>query len=212
MGVPSRMENILKLKSILDLSDDDIFLDIEYRKNPMWSWKQTIKDLDPNISHIVIVQDDAILPNHFKKFCEYLVNRFPNAIWALYNHKDLTKILRKYVIFRPGCCMGGVVNIIPTKYINDIIESHEKDHPMFIHDDKYIHYYASHHNIDVLSTFPSAIGTKDYQSSLDHAYDIEYPRCYDPMNHKWANSTTFKYSNHDWSKLDTIWNIPSAQQ
>ena len=124
MGIPQRKENIDILKKQLDLTSDDVFLDTECRKNPMWTWKQTARlKVDDDITHRVIIQDDTILCDDFKQFCEYLVKRFPDAIWMLYNHKDLTNRIPKYVVFRPGCCMGGVASIIPIKYINDIIRN-----------------------------------------------------------------------------------------
>lgn len=207
MGIPQRMDNIEILKKQLDLTSDDIFLDIEGKKNPMWTWKQTARvKADDDITHRVIIQDDAILCDDFKQFCEYLVNRFPDAIWMLYNHKDLTNGIPKYVVFRPGCCMGGVVSIIPIKYINDIIKLHEDKHSDFTNDDKFIHYWANNNNVDVFSTFPSVIGTIPGESSLGHNYDYEYPRCKGPLKHKWANATLFRYSNYKWEKLESMWN------
>lgn len=193
MGIEARRGNIESLKRSLELTENDVFIDRELRRNPMWSWKQTV-NLRGECSHLAVVQDDAALCDGFKSFCEYLVRRLPDAIWMLYNHKRLN--LPKYVIFRPGCCMGGVVGIIPTKYINSIIELH-KEYPDYIHDDYFIHYWAHRNGVDVFSTFPSTVGTIDCESAMGHSY-TEYERCNDPLNHKWANATKERYSNHKW--------------
>ena len=118
MGVPSRMDNIRLLQQQLGITDASVFLDTEYRKNPMWTWKQTARlndqttkqpnDQTTNLlnDHLCIVQDDAVLPERFTEFCEYLVRRFPDAIFTLYNRNDFRPRLPLGCIFTPNYCTG----------------------------------------------------------------------------------------------------------
>lgn len=190
MGVPSRMENIKILQEQLGIGDAETFLDTEYRKNPMWAWKQTAKLVDSDATHLCIVQDDAILCNNFTEFCEYLVRRFPEEIFLLSNRNKFENTRKNGIIFQPGYCPGGICSIVPLKYIKDIIQLQEKKFPNHKDDDNFICYWAYHNNVKVLSTHPCVVTTFPNNSTLGHSGKKPTHFCKNPIEKKWANATT----------------------
>lgn len=205
MGVPSRLENIKLLQSQIGLSNSDVFLDTEYRRNPMWTWKQTARLASADATHLVIVQDDAILCERFTDFCEYLVKRFPNAIFTLSNTHDVSSLIPKFVVFQSGYCTGGVAIITPTEYIESIITEQEEKFPMHTDDDNWICYWAHHHGIKVLCTHPCVVSTFGNDSKLGHSGKTSSSFYNTPLEKKWANAT----SKQLFTKR--LWESPSSQ-
>lgn len=210
MGIPERGENIEVLKQQLGITDDDVFLDTEHRKNPMWTWKQTATlPMESDVTHRVIVQDDSILCEDFKEFCKYLIKRFPEDIIIPCNKYDTH--LPSGVVFQPGYCPSGKAYIIPVEYIKPIIECQEKEFPDHRDDDNMICYWAHHNNVRVLSLNPSVVDVLG-ESTIGHNGKKAVSFCKHPLGKKWANATSkMLYSNRDWSEPNNIVTIKPVQ-
>ena len=193
MGVPSRIGNIRLLQSQLGISDKETFIDTEYRRNPMWTWKQTVGlSMNGKTTHLCVIQDDAVLCDGFMEFCNYMVNRFPCEIIFLSNWLNLDGKLPDYCISYPGCCCGGVVTVVPVQYIDSMIDYQEKEYPEYIHDDNFICYWGYLNGIKTIAPYPSVIDTLE-DSTLGHNYNHPHKVCLEPMKYKWINATKIKY-------------------
>lgn len=199
MGIPSRKDNIEALKRAIGITDTDVFIDTECRKSPMWTWKKTAQLVSKNATHLVIVQDDAILCDRFTEFCEYLVRRFPNDILMLCNKYDVSHVLPKGVVFQPGYCVGGQATILPTSYIGRIVECQERNFPEHTEDDNMICYWAHHNNVRVLATHPSVVTTFEGGSEISHKGNTAALFEPNPIGKKWANATSKPlFNNRSW--------------
>lgn len=199
MGIEERRENIELLKIQLGIKEEDVFIDVEHRKNPMWTWKQTARLVSKDATHLIIVQDDAVLCDRFAEFCEYLVRRFPNAIFTLSNTYDVSNSLPKFVVFQSGYCTGGVATITPTEYIESIITEQEEKFPHHTADDNWLCYWAYHHGIKVLCTHPCVVSTFANGSKLGHSGKTSSSFYNTPLEKKWANATSKPlFKNRSW--------------
>ena len=200
-GVPSRMDNIKLLWEQLGIGEKDTFLDTEYRQNPVWTWKQTVQlPMDGDTTHICIVQDDAILPLHFKEFVEKIAKKYPNNIIKLYNNKDLDSLLPKGCIFTPNRNLGGVSTLIPSKYIDSMVKQHEEICSDYIHDDAYISFWAFHNNVEVYNTYPSIVDTLE-GSELGHPTCKVHFFCEDTQKYHWCDARKVElYPKYDKSQ------------
>ena len=203
MGVPSRIGNIKLLQSQLGISDKETFIDTEYRRNPMWTWKQTVRlPMDKETTHLCVIQDDAVLPLHFKEFCNKIINKYPDAILNLYNYKNLDKKLPMGCIFTPNSNPGGVTMIIPVKYLDSIIEQQNKYYPNYIHDDNWISYWAYHNDVKLYCTYPSVVDTFK-ETEMNHKWKGMYKFCGDTLKYHWINATKFVlWKSNKWEELE----------
>lgn len=199
MGVPSRMDNIKLLWEQLGIGEKETFLDTQYRHNPMWTWKQTVQlPKDEDTSHLCIVQDDTILPLHFKEFVERIAKKYPNSILNLYNHANMDALLIRGSIFSNNTNVGGVCTLIPCEFISPIIEEQEKEYPDFVNDDYWIGHWCYYHKVPLLNTYPSIVDTFE-SSCLDHGYKPMHLFCEDTQKYHWCNATSFTlWKEHTW--------------
>lgn len=201
MGIEERRENIELLKCQLGIKEEDVFIDVEHRKNPMWTWKQTARLASNDATNLVIVQDDAILCDKFTEFCEYLVRRFPNDILMLCNKYDVSHALPRGVVFQAGYCVGGQATILPTSYIEQILSCQENEYPNHKDDDNMICYWAYHNNVRVLATHPSVVTTFEGGSEINHKGNTAAHFEPNPIGKKWANATTKPlFTNRSWER------------
>lgn len=192
MGVPQRLENTHFLQDTLSIPDSQVFIDTELRHNPMWTWKQTMNlPVPEGTTHICLLQDDAVIPKHFKEWCEKMTDKYPEEIFALYNHK--AKLPVPYgCVFTLKCNIGGVAMIIPVEYIPKIIETQERDYPDAIDDDLMVCTWAFDNGVRMLCPWPSIVdtGTDTY---MEHVAKGKIHFCDDTEKYHWANATNFRF-------------------
>lgn len=139
-------------------------------KNILECFNRALRSFEgTEVTHILVLQDDADLCNDFLPILEKCCENFPDAVWSLFNSRikfEDKKSASPYIKIK-GYGMYGVGIVFPKKYVNDFFDFQTECVPEgFIHDDTVIGEYCKQNKIDVMSTVPSLLQHLGGKSSL----------------------------------------------
>lgn len=151
--------NMAKLLSDkLNISDENIFVDYD-RKGPLFNaiqcWQAPIPD---NITHRILLQDDAITCNDFKNICQMIISAHPECIFNLFPFDLSSSFLGKDVKdgYYTVLMFFGVGIIMPVQYIDSFVE-YATLYPQGTADDLTLQYFVYKNNIPSLQFKPAII-------------------------------------------------------
>ncbi len=179
MGCRDRLPMIAHLCSVLGISSEKCYVDMEMNGNPLKTQLSTLSiPFDKDTSHIVLIQDDCLVGSGFKENVETLIGLNPDCIYSLYipDTKGYGKTQR--MIVRTGGAVCGLANIIPIKYIEPYIRwwNGLKTYINYRVDDATLAVFAKMNNIEVYTTVPSIVEHRcndgEHSSALNHAHGM----------------------------------------
>lgn len=149
-----------------------------------------------DVTHVLVLQDDAELCDDFLQIVQKCCEQFENAVWSLFNSRikpDDRKTDSPYIKIR-GYGMYGVGVIFPMKYYQDFMNWQAECVPEgFEHDDVVIGEYCKQSGIDVMSTIPSLLQHLGGKSSMmGHNCGV--------VSKVWSGAKT--PAEQDWNNLD----------
>lgn len=177
MAHPSRIENVNKTCSILNLTQNKVVFDDRtdggdamYTALKTWSLP-----LEKQYTHRLVLQDDIELCNNFRLIVEKIAASNPDNIISLFHELNYFR-KEKYIPLRRlyGC---GI--LMPVKYIENFInyvnENRYKDDKSienFKHDTFAIYSFALINKIKMLDTNPSLLQHIGDNSLIDPTWEI----------------------------------------
>ena len=155
-GVPERMGWIEEKKSILNLPDENIFIDYNHVGCAPMARLAWLKETDKPFT--MVLSDDAELCNNFMSYCERVARAHPRAIISLFPFQFVkpvpgSKLPTKspYVLTKT---LSGCGIMMRTEYVKPCIYSW---HPDAKGDDTSIQAWAEKQRIKILTTLPALI-------------------------------------------------------
>lgn len=155
-GVQSRMPCIKKNKQILNVPDENIFIDEQHLGCVHTAKRAWMKTSDK--PYIMVLQDDVELCEDFIAFCTKILRAHPDKIISLFplqfvNPVAGSKLPTKspYVLTNT---LSGCGIIMKTEYVLPCVKSWPVD---AVGDDTSIQSWAIKNNIPIITTLPSLI-------------------------------------------------------
>lgn len=162
IGVHARDEMISHTLGRLGLSEDIVSYDDRpnggaclYTARKAW-----LSPVEDEITHRIVLADDAYVCNGFEGICDQIINTHPDKVISCfpfdYLHKSdyIDGLKTPYVRTHLAAGMGI---IMPVKYIDDCFRWIEKNLPSDYPDDSAISLYCENHGIDIITTIPPTI-------------------------------------------------------
>lgn len=167
MGVPSRIDNIRKTQSILEIPDDHIFID-EKRMGCVANAKRAWA-LPTNKDFVLLLQDDIELCTDFLSYCNKIVNAHPEAVISLFclnltSRRSVTGELPTKSPYVSIPWVSGQGIILNAKDVKPCLESWD---PNGKNDDMQVEKWAKANGKTILTTIPCIIQHIGYQSVYD---------------------------------------------
>lgn len=195
IAVPERMENVEKMQETLKLPEENIFIDkahkgVKYNAKRAWLKKT-------EASHVMVLADDAELCKDFLKYCNIIVDNFPEAIVSLFpfQFRKSTELSRyPWTPYVSTNMVSGLGIIMPTEYIKPCIKSWKEE---ILGDDTNIRDWALANGKLILTTIPAIIQHLDYTSIWNPSRDLGGTAFYDPdpSSAKWDLTYVNNYTN-----------------
>jgi hypothetical protein len=162
-GVAARLPHIQKTMQVLNLSEEDVFLDD--RPNGGSAFYVTRKALlaprNENITHRVLLQDDVELCNNFTDIVRQIIETHPDKIVALFTTdsyvKPLIHKLQGTPYIQNNSAVSGAGFIFPVKYTESYLFWCQGYNNENIAEDVAMFSWAGVKKIPILNTVPSLI-------------------------------------------------------
>ena len=196
IGVPERMDNIMQTKELLNVKDENIFID-EYHLGLLQNaGKAWLKPTDA--THVMVLQDDIILCNSFLYYCEKIVSMFGELIISLFPIQFINrKVVGRLPIQSPYILtneLSGCGIIMKREYIYPCVLSWSDE---LYGDDVNIQAWAKRNLIGIITTIPSLIQHIGIQSVFDNSRSIGsfWDFREDPSEVDWDNKYVTNWAN-----------------
>lgn len=170
-GVPERIDNITKNKSILGVPDNRVVIDSRHdgcSKTAKKAW-----GILPSDDHVLVLQDDIELCDSFLYYCGIMIDTHPNAIISLYPgafpRMEYIKSLPRRTPYISTKEVSGQAIIMPSKYIDQCLASWSDD---IAGDDIQIRNWSRTTDILRLTTIPCIVQHIGHSSVFDHTRDL----------------------------------------
>ena len=169
MAVPTRMENVRVLCDKLSLSiQDDVYVDYKMEGKPLKTSRGAYcLPHESDTTHRLVLQDDIEVCNGLTGFCDELVNKYPNAIIALFNSGYGATNAPDNAIFKSNFLYGPAI-IIPLHYLEIMYSFLDRTNPEFSHSDWFYSLFASMYQIPMITLNPVCIRHLKLNSEMGH--------------------------------------------
>jgi hypothetical protein len=137
---------------------------------------------EPDATHHLVIQDDAIVGRGFKELVDYYVQKYPKYVISLYlglrdkpnfRTNALPLIEQAVKREREGVVLNGISwgvgLIIPTGLIPEIIKDWENSDKLIRHDDTRIGRSMQRRKIPIFCTLPSLLDHRDEESFMNNS-------------------------------------------
>ena len=155
-GVPERQDWIDKNREILELPDENIFMDFEHLGCAPTAKRAWLKKTDKPF--VMVLSDDAELCKDFLSYCEKVVKAHPKKIISLFPFQFIRPVpgsrLPKESPYVLTNKLSGCGIIMKTEYVRPCIDSWPPDAKG---DDTNIQAWAERHRIKIITTLPALI-------------------------------------------------------
>ena len=195
-GVPERMDWIEKNKAILNLPDENIFIDYDHIGCAPTAKRTWLKKTDK--PYTMVLADDAELCDGFMSYCERAVKAHPRSIISLFPFQFTkpvpgSKLPTKspYVLTKT---LSGCGIIMRTEWVEPCIDSW---HPDAKGDDTSIQAWATKQRIKILTTLPALIQHIGDVSVCDPTRVLGRTPYFDknPVNVDWDSKYVTSWTN-----------------
>ncbi len=155
-GVPERQNWIDKNKSILNLPDENIFMDYEHIGCAPTAKRAWLKKTDKPF--VMVLSDDVELCDNFLSYCERIVKSHPHSIISLFPYQFIRPVPESrlptqspYVL---TTTLSGCGIIMRNEWVEPCIDSWPSGAKG---DDTNIQMWAKKNRIHILTTLPATI-------------------------------------------------------
>ena len=178
MGVTARLQYIKALKTRLGLTWEDCVFDDRGYTGGGDAWYNAKRawtaPLAADVTHRLVLQDDAIVCDGFLEAVHKAVGKHPEAAWSFYN-KHTIRIKRTHdtPYFRQnGGQTGGVALLLPVAHIRRMIDwSDGIFGAKYKHDDSRFGWYCQANEVPFYGLEPSLVGHRSIDSTIPHHND-----------------------------------------
>ena len=194
MGVPERMECIRKNQSILNIPDEMIIIDENYSgciPTAKRAW-----GIPTEASHVLVLQDDVLLCDHFTEYCMRMIAAHPNVILSLHppNQVCYKKNVKRMPVGTPyiqtkELTAQGI--IMPAKYVAPCLLSWEDARRG---DDTNILFWANQKKIPIITTLPTTIQHIGHKSVFNPNHRVVESDFYE-QDPSWVDWDTQYYTS-----------------
>ena len=185
MGVPERIENIRKNQAILEIPDEQIFIDEDHAGVMFNARRAWLFPTDAPFT--MVLQDDVELCDNFMSYCERIVNVHPHEVIGFVSSRFFKPVAGSrlptkspYVMVRD---ISGQGIMMPTEYVRPCIDTWMDERNG---DDINIIRWAERNGVTMLTTIPSLIRHIGRESVFDPSRDVGDTKYFD-MNPEHAN-------------------------
>lgn len=199
-AVRSREEHALDLARMMGEPESSIMWDEERRGCP-WNNNRTCREfLDTDCTHLLLIDDDAVVVNNFKTIVEMAVSRFPDAIWTFFDNthefKDRPKNTPYLELFNKN--MRGICKVLPREVIAPFLSFWDEEiaprYPKWNHEDTAKKMFALLNDIRVMGTIPSLVYARQIKSAIPTHHNItENTSCWRGRDIDVAQFNTYDY-------------------
>jgi hypothetical protein len=155
MAVPERKQQVSKLTERLGIADSQIAWDHNHLGH-LYNWWQAIDIASKNNpSHVLILEDDAIIPNNLLKASEKLIGKYPSFIINLFSFRPISDGVKPgSLVMLPKALNGDVAAIYPVAWLDELRKDYLK-------------------NPDILKNIKSSFGggAEELRAALRPGYD-----------------------------------------
>ena len=179
LAVRSRERYALELADSIGESQDSIMWDEEMRGCP-WNNNRTCRDFlkTNDYTHLLLIDDDAVVVNNFKQIVETAVTLFPDCIWTFFDNthkfKDRPKHTPYIELFNKN--MRGICKVLPREVIAPFLEFWDKEiaplYPKWNHEDTAKKMFALLNDIRVMGTIPCLVNARQIKSAIPTHHNI----------------------------------------
>lgn len=180
MTVPNitRQENVRRLQQQLQVPDEKIFCDTDYR-GCAWNSKRAFT-YPSDKSHILVLQDDVQVCDNFIDIVNKIINQHPHSIITLFDYYGIHAGSTPYKTVRNKSLTGHAI-IIPQEFISPVFNFTYSPFYATNADDTHIIYAARHFGYEVLLIVPNLVnalpmtsicGTGDKLTSCSFQQDV----------------------------------------
>lgn len=179
MGCHERDVNIDILLNKLELSKNNVVYDNNHDGPLSTALKAWTYQYNSEITHRILLQDDAAVCDNFKQICERIVVAHPNEVIALFPF-DTIKIEFEHsdTPYYDLKIFSGVGIIMPVKYIDGFC-IYAKEHPFKDKDNWTLYNYCKEQNIRMIQTVPALVQHLGDYSLYDTNADVRRVKCFD---------------------------------
>ena len=177
MSVPERINMSQELCKMLNLSIDNICVDV-FHNGPLFNQIQCLQNMvQSNVSHVIILQDDALPCDNFQEICDNIIQSHPNDVIGLFPYDflddevqiDKNSVSPYYDVGK----LSGVGVIIPTIYVEHYLKYLKQNGDKFNRqDDLALYSFCKENNIQMLQTVPAVVQHIGDQSIFDKKNSI----------------------------------------
>ena len=187
MGVSERIGCIQKNQKLLNVPDENVFIDTDFEGCQAVSRKAWLKPTKK--SHIMVLQDDVELCKDFLKYCNVMIKKFPKDIISLFpfqfrTYKDLAKYPPSPYV--ETMIVSGAALIMDAKMAKKCVSKWDLD---LKSDDANIQFWARDNKVRIITTIPSIVqhleGESFFNANRNHGGTVFYDP--DPCKSKWGS-------------------------
>lgn len=210
LAVRSREKYAKELIRSIGEPESSIMWDEDLRGCP-WNNNRTCRQFlesDGSFTHLLLIDDDAVVVNGFKEIVETSVSRFPDAIWTFFDNthsfKDRPKHTPYIELFNKN--MRGICKVMPRQYIAPFLDFWDTRiapfYPKWNHEDTAKKMFALLNNIRVMATIPCLVNARQIKSAIPTHHNIT--RNTDCWQGKDISKEQFLTSDYEVDRIRTL--------
>lgn len=179
LAVRSRERYAIELAKRIGEPITSIMWDEELRGCP-WNNNRTCIDFlrADGYTHLLMIDDDAIVVDDFKSIVEMAVSRFPKAIWTFFDNthsfSDRPPDTPYLELFNKN--VRGICKVLPREVVAPFIDFWntriEPYYPNWNHEDTAKKMFALLNDIPVMATIPSLVYARQIKSAIKTHHNI----------------------------------------
>lgn len=179
LAVRSREQYALELADSIGEPRSSIMFDDELRGCP-WNNNRVCRSFlkTDDYTHLLLIDDDAIVVNNFKQIVEMAVTIFPDCIWTFFDntHKYSDKPQNTPYIELFNKNMRGICKVLPRYVIAPFLSFWDTEiapfYPDWNHEDTAKKMFALLNDIKVMSTIPCLVNARQIKSAIPTHHNV----------------------------------------
>lgn len=179
LAVRSREQYAFALADSIGEPRSSIMLDDELRGCP-WNNNRVCRDFlqAKDYTHLLLIDDDAIVVNHFKQIVEAAITLFPDCIWTFFDnsHKYSDRPVDTPYIELFNKNLRGICKALPRAVVSPFLDFWDARiaplYPNWNHEDTAKKMFALLNDIKVMSTIPCLVNARQIKPAIPTHHNI----------------------------------------
>lgn len=179
LAVRSREKHAIELAQSIGEPESSIMWDEDLRGCP-WNNNRTCEDFlkATEYTHLLTIDDDAIVVEGFKEIVEMAVLRFPDAIWTFFDNthtfKDKPPNTPYLELFNKN--VRGICKVLPRAVVAPFLNFWRTEivpfYPEWNHEDTAKKMFALLNDIPVMATIPSLVCARQIKPAIKTHHNV----------------------------------------